>query len=75
LVFSLVSPIFGVIFSRSGGFPGVLVSFVVVLLYYNAFVVSTQILGKFAWCPVWFAAWSPNLAFIVLGLIALRRLE
>ena len=75
LVFSLVSPIFGVIFSRSGGFTGVLVSFVVVLLYYNAFVVSTQILGKFAWCPVWFAAWSPNLAFIVLGLIALRRLE
>jgi len=75
LVFSVVSPIFGVIFARSGGFTGVLVSFVVVLLYYNAFVVSTQILGKFSWCPVWFAAWTPNLAFVILGLIALRRLE
>ena len=74
-VFSIVSPIFAILFARSGGFVGVLVSFVTVLLYYNAFVVSTMILGKLDAVPVWFAAWSPNLIFSILGLLALRRLE
>jgi lipopolysaccharide export system permease protein len=74
-VFSVVSPIFAILLARSGGFVGVLVSFVSVLLYYNAVVVSTLILGKLEAVPVWFAAWSPNIIFAVLGLIALRRLE
>jgi lipopolysaccharide export system permease protein len=75
MIFAIVSPVFAVLFSRSGGFVGVLVSFVVVLLYYNAFVVSTEILGKMDVVPVWLAAWSPNIIFGVLGLLALRRLE
>jgi len=75
LVFSIVSPVFAIFFARSGGFVGVLVSFVTSLLYYNAFVVSTQILGKMEFVPVWAAAWLPNIIFASLGLLALRRLE
>jgi lipopolysaccharide export system permease protein len=74
-VFAITSPIFALIFARSGGFIGVMVSFVVVLLYFNAFVVSTEILVKtpFVTAPV--AAWLPNSLFFILGLIALWRLE
>lgn len=75
MVFAIVSPVFAVFFARSGGFVGVLVSFVTVLLYYNAFVVSTQILGKVDVVPAWLAAWAPNIIFGALGLIAIRRLE
>ena len=74
-VFSLTSPICSIFFARSGGFVGLLVSFVIVMLYYNAFVISTQILGKIEWVPAWVAAWLPNIVFAALGLIALRRLE
>ncbi|RYG43992.1 YjgP/YjgQ family permease [bacterium] len=75
LIFSVVSPVFAIMFSRSGGFVGVLVAFVTVLLYYNAFVTSTQILGKIQEVPPWVAAWTPNIAFMALGVMALRRLE
>ena len=75
LVFAVVSPVFAILFARTGGFVGVLVSFVIVLAYYNAFIVSTQILSKVDWVPVWFAAWSPNLIFGGLGILALRWLE
>lgn len=74
-VFSLTSPIFAIFFARSGGFTGVLVSFVVVLLYYNVYVISNQILGKIEWMPAWGAAWLPNIMFLILGLFAIRRLE
>ncbi|MDX2064841.1 MAG: LptF/LptG family permease [Fimbriimonadaceae bacterium] len=74
-VFSLVSPVFALLFARSGGFIGVLVSFVVVLLYYNAFVISTEILGRYPAVPVWVAAWGPDLLFAIAAVIALRKLE
>ncbi len=74
-VFSLTSPIFSIYFARQGGFVGVLVSFVIVVLYYNAFVISTQILGKVDWVPAWIAAWLPNILFAILGIFAIRRLE
>lgn len=75
LVFAIVGPVFAVWFARSGAFVGVLLSMVLVLLYYNAWVISTEILGKNGLTSPWFAAWLPNIIFIVLGLFAIRRLE
>ena len=60
---------------RNGGFVGVFLSIVIVLLYYNAFVISTEILSKIPQVPGWLAAWLPNILFIVAGVIAIRRLE
>jgi lipopolysaccharide export system permease protein len=75
IVFALVAPIFAVWFARSGGFVGVLLSIFLVFLYYNAYVISTEVFGKNGWVSPFVAAWLPNFLFIVLGLIGIRRLE
>lgn len=74
-IFALVSPVFAILFARQGGFVGVLISLVVVLAYYNVWVVSTQILTKATNITPVTAAWLPNLIFLIAGLIALRSLE
>jgi lipopolysaccharide export system permease protein len=74
-VFAVTSSVFSIWLGKSGGYAGVLISFFVVLLYYNAFVISTQILGKLDSIPPWVAAWMPNIAFAAIALILLRRLE
>ncbi len=75
LVFAIIGPVFAVWFARSGAFVGVLLSMVLVLVYYNAWVISTEILGKNGLTSPWLAAWLPNIIFIIFGLIAIRRLE
>lgn len=75
LFFALTSPIFAIWLARSGGLVGVMLSVFSVGLYYNAFVVSTEIFGRNGWVSPWMSAWLPNILFVVLGLIALRRLE
>lgn len=75
IVFALVSPIFAILFSRSGGFVGVLISIVMVLIYYNGYVIGTEILVKYAFMPAWLCAWITNILFATLGLFAIRRLE
>ncbi len=75
LVFAIVAPIFAILFSRSGGFVGVLLSIVLVFLYYNAFIIATQILGRIGAVPPLVAAWLPNVLFVIMGAIGLRRLE
>jgi lipopolysaccharide export LptBFGC system permease protein LptF len=75
LIFAFVSPIFAIIFARSGGFAGVFLSLGICILYYNIFIVSTEILYKMPWMPGWLAAWLANIVFAILGLIAIRRLE
>jgi lipopolysaccharide export system permease protein len=75
IVFALVGPIFAIYFARSGGFTGVLLSIVMVIFYYNAYVVSTEILSKLPFVSPWVAAWLPNLLFLLVGIVAIRRLE
>lgn len=75
LIFAVVGPIFAVWLARSGGFVGVLLSIVIVFLWYNAFIISTEILGRNALVPPWLAAWLPNILFAVFGILAIRRLE
>lgn len=75
IVFALIGPVFAIYFARSGGFVGVFLSIVLVLLYYNAFVISTEILSKIGQVPGWLAAWLPNIIFGLVGILAIRRLE
>lgn len=74
LVFALAAPVFAIWLARSG-FAGVLLSVVLVFLYYNAHIISTQILGRNGWLAPWWAAWLPNVLFVAAGFLALRRLE
>lgn len=75
IVFALVGPVFAIMFARSGGFMGVLISIVMVLLYYNAYVISSEILSKIDFIPSIVAGWLPDALFTLLGIIAIRRLE
>lgn len=74
LVFAIVGPVFAIWLARSG-FVGVLLSIVLVFLYYNVHVVSTEIFGKEGWLSPPVAAWLPNVLFAALGVIGIRRLE
>ena len=75
IIFAMIGPVFAIIFARSGGFVGVFLSIILVLLYYNAFVISTEILSKVPQIPGWLAAWLPNIIFTLIGILAIRRLE
>jgi lipopolysaccharide export system permease protein len=74
-VFALVGPVFAVWLSRSGAFVGVFLSTIICFLYFNVYVISTQILAKNGVLSPVLAAWLPNVLFVVLGIVALRRLE
>jgi lipopolysaccharide export system permease protein len=74
-VFALTGPVFAVWLARRGPFVGVLLSLILVMLYWNAFVISTEILGRHGWLSPVMAAWLPNVLFFGLGMLALRRAE
>ncbi|GEM_PF-751019 len=74
-IFAFCSAVFSVVFSRSGGFAGLLVSFMVVMAYYNVYVVCLDVLGRQENIPTWVAAWLPNIVFTLLGLAGLRKIE
>lgn len=74
-VFAFIGPMFAVWLSRSGAFVGVLLSIVIVFLYYNIYIITTEILGNHGTVSPWLAAWLPNFVFIVLGALIVRRLE
>ncbi len=75
IVFALVAPVYAIYFARGGGFIGVFLSIIMVLVYYNAYVISTEIISKYDPVPAWVAAWLPNILFGLMGLVAVRRLE
>ncbi len=75
IVFALIGPALAIGFARSGAFVGVLLSVVLVFAYYNLHVVCTQILGRMEAVNPLTAAWLPNVIFLALGLIFIRRLE
>jgi lipopolysaccharide export system permease protein len=74
IVFALFAPAVAIKFGKSG-FAGVLLSIVLVGIYYNAFILTTEILGKNGSLPASPAAWLPDICFAVMGLLAIRRLE
>ena len=74
-VFAVTSCAFAIMFGRLGGFVGVLISFMMVGLFYNFFVISTEILGRMDFVSPWMAAWMPDIVFGLIGLVVLARLE
>lgn len=74
-VFSLTAPIFSLYFSRGGPFIGVLLSIILVFLYYNLWVISAQKLAKAGFLPPIVGSWLPNVIFILIAVIALWKSE
>ena len=74
-VFAIVAPVFAIWFGRSGGFVGILLSILMVMLYYNVYVISSDVFGEKGWFSPIVAAWLPDVLFVALGIIGLRRLE
>lgn len=75
IVLALVSPIFSILYARSGAFVGVLLGVLTTMLYYNLHIISTDVLGPNRILTPLLAAWAPNIVFLVIGLIAIRKLE
>jgi lipopolysaccharide export system permease protein len=75
LIFGFVAPILSIPFARSGGFAGVLLSVFLVFLYYNAYIIATEIIGRNGWLNPFLSSWLTNILFLCLGGLALRRLE
>lgn len=74
LVLALCAPVLSFLLARAGGFVGVLLSIVLVFVFWNTLLLF-QILGNYGFLPPMLAAWSPNLLFGGGGLLLLRRLE
>ncbi len=66
-VFALSGAAMALLFSRRSPFMGTLMSMVCVWMYFNLFIVSTEILGRNGWIPPVAAAWMPNSILIVLS--------
>lgn len=74
-IFALTGTVCAVWLGRRGGFLGVFVGLLVVILYYNVYVVCTKVLAPNHFLSPAVAAWFPDALFLILGLIGLRRLE
>jgi lipopolysaccharide export system permease protein len=74
-VFAVFAPVFAFIFARGGAFIGLLVSIVSVFVYYNIWVLSSQLLSGQWLLPPVVGAWLPNVLFCVVGAIVLWRCE
>lgn len=75
VIFAVTSALLAIWMSRAGPFVGLLFSLMLVLLYYNAYVISTQIVGKLGLVDPFVAAWLPNFIYIFLALVALWRIK
>lgn len=75
LVFALAGSLMAVRLTRMGPFAGVLGAFGLLILYYNGFVISRDIVGMNGWLPPVWAAWLPNLLFLGLSAWLGRRIE
>jgi lipopolysaccharide export system permease protein len=53
--------------ARRGAFVGLFAGLVCLVLYFNAHVVSGEVLGRSGLVPPWLAAWLPFLAFAALA--------
>lgn len=75
LIFAFVAAVISFRFSKSGPFIGVMLSMCMVWLYFNLYIISGEIFGKFGLLSPSLAAWLPNILFALCGLVFVRRLE
>src|SRR5204862_5353140 len=72
LVFTFAGLPLGVSTTRSSKSMGLVLSLILMLVYYLAFVGGTRIAGNAQFSP-FLGAWLPNIAFAVLGIVLLAR--
>jgi LPS export ABC transporter permease LptG/LPS export ABC transporter permease LptF len=72
LVFTLAGLPLGVSTTRGSKSMGLILSLILMLLYYLSFVGGSRIAGNAQFSPV-LGAWLPNLAFAVLGIVLIAR--
>jgi lipopolysaccharide export system permease protein len=76
LVFALVCPPLALRFARAGSFMGVLLSIVLVFVYWNTLLFSKILGARFPDVfPPWLAGWGQNALFSLIGIYALWRQE
>jgi lipopolysaccharide export system permease protein len=75
VVFAITGALASIRFARTGAFAGVLISFGLVILYYNLFVICKDIVGRLGWLPPIPAAWLPNALYLFVAFWLLRRIE
>ncbi len=74
LSFALIGLPLGISTTRGGKSMGLVISLVLMLVYYLLFALGTKITGNAHVSP-FFGAWAGNIAFAILGLIMLARAD
>lgn len=75
IIFALMGALAALRAARGGPFIGLLVSLLLVGLYYNVYVVCIEIIGKNGWMTPMASAWLPNLLYLALSLVLYWRLD
>lgn len=75
LIFALTSSLLAVRLAKAGPFIGVMASLGLVVVYYNAHIISTEIIGRNGWMNPFWSAWLPNILYLAVAAILSRRLE
>lgn len=74
LIFALTGALAALRFSRSSPFIGLMVSLILVAMYYNLHIIC-QIIGQNGWLPPLQSAWLPNTLYVILGILLYWRLD
>ena len=74
-IFAITGPAMSVLFGKRGPFVGTLMSILCVILYFNLYIISTQILSKYGLSNPIAAAWLPNALLGIIGVLIIRRSE
>lgn len=75
LIFAITGAVTSIRFARMGAFSGVLISFGLVLAYYNIYVICKDIVGRNGWASPIVSAWLPNAIFLLIAVLVSRRNE
>lgn len=75
LIFAITGMAMSVGFAKRGPFAGTLMSLVCAWLYFNAYIISTEVIGRNEWLPPIAAAWVPNAILVVISAVILWRAE
>ncbi len=75
VIFALVTPFFSIKMAKFGGFAGVMISMVISMAYYNVLIICTEIADKADKVNPILITWMPDILFLVVGLVFMRKLE
>lgn len=75
LVFTLTSTVISIFYARLGPSVGVIASLILVMIWFNLYIITTKILANTAAMPPFLAAFLPDIALVIFGFVMLRRVE